>query len=550
MDTADDNHQQLDEMQSRITALLSIAADAIIAIDAAHRITVFNEGAEIIFGYKQAEILGQPLNAIIPQRFHNVHDRHLTELEAGPRAARRMGERQEIFARRKDGSEFPAEASIAMVGSKGERTFLAVLRDVSERKRTERLLSAHADELEMRVRERTLALELEIKAREEAQAQLVQSQRMEAFGQLTGGVAHDFNNLLTIITGNLEILDSSLDDSKSHNYVRRAIDAAEMGARLTSRLLTFARRRHLEPRRVDINELVLGMAELFERVIGVPITLSTILDPNLWATRADPSEIENAVLNLAINARDAMPDGGKLIIETRNTEFDAHDEGAVSGLTAGQYVVVSVTDTGAGMAPEIVKRAFEPFFTTKPTGKSTGLGLSTIYGFAQQSGGQVTLYSELGKGTTVSLYLPRDGGVEGDRDIAGSATVPLSENNETVLVVEDNPEVREVTLQRIEALGYVVREASSGAEAIAVLKGDPEIALVFSDVVMAGGMSGLDLERWIKEHSPHIKVLLTTGFSAEAIGSTEHGDRPTPILPKPYSRLHLARAIHDALSGD
>ncbi|MEQ1715151.1 MAG: PAS domain S-box protein [Hyphomicrobium sp.] len=537
----------LAELYASISALLSIAADAIVAVDAEHRITLFNEGAERIFGYSKPEILGQPLDVLMPSRFRPAHARHIGSLEIGQKTSRLMGERRDIYGLRKDGTEFPAEASIAMVAGTGPKSFLAVLRDITERKRTEAILAGHARDLEARVRERTEELEAEIHRREEAQAQLIQSQRMEAFGQLTGGVAHDFNNLLTIIGGNLELLAPELASEKARGHAKRASDAAEMAARLTSRLLTFARRRRLEARIVDLNELVLGMAEIVQRTIGSHLSLSTILAPELWLSRADPSEVENAVLNLVINARDAMPRGGRIVIETRNIKFGNGDEKVLPGLRKGHFVVVSVTDTGAGMTPEIASRAFEPFFTTKPTGRGTGLGLSTIYGFAQQSGGHVTLYSEVGKGTTVSLYLPRnmDGVVQSASP--GENEAPLSQNSETVLVVEDNAEVREVTLQRVEALGYVVLEAASGPEAIAILEANPGIQLVFSDVVMPGGMSGFDLAQWVAANKPAVPVVLTSGFAEGASGQQQGAAAVRAMLHKPYSRIDLALVLNAAL---
>ena len=533
---------------TRLAALLSIAADAIIVVDDANRIAVFNDGAEVIFGYRKEDVLGQPLGVLLPERFRQGHDRHIAAFGTAGQAARRMGERREIYGRRKDGSEFPAEASIAMVLTDGVKSYVAVLRDVSERKRTEQLLAEHARDLETRVKARTAELEAEIKRREDAQAQLIQSQRMEAFGQLTGGVAHDFNNLLTIITGNLELLAPETVTAKGQDHARRAADAASMAARLTSRLLTFARRSRLEPRVLDLNELVLGMAEIVQRTIGAHISLTTIVAPDLGLTKADASEVENAVLNLVINARDAMPKGGRIVIETRNAQFTNGDEKALSGLRRGPYVVVSVTDTGVGMEKEVAARAFEPFFTTKPHGRGTGLGLSTIFGFAQQSGGHLTLYSEVGKGTTVSLYLPRvPDGAAPDLQVE-DAGIPLSENNETILVVEDNPDVREVTLQRVEGLGYVVIEAVNAKEAIEILERGEPVDLVFSDVVMPGGMSGFDLARWIGENRAELPVVLTSGFAGDMSRAQGEAVPAVPLLNKPYSRLDLARALKAGLA--
>ena len=541
--TADDNKTELQIAEQQISTILAIAADAIISLNAQMRIMVFNDGAAAMFGYTKDEVIGQPLDILIPERFRLHHKEHVATFSTSRVAARRMGERQEIFARRKDGSEFPAEASIAKQEIGGQRVYMVVLRDVTERKRAQAELARANSQLEERVAERTRALEAEIKRREEAHAALIQAQKMEAFGQLTGGVAHDFNNLLTIVTGNLELLGANAMEPGSKVLLKRAVDAADMGAALTKRLLTFARRRSLSPQVLDLNGLVLGLMEILKRSIGEPITLSTMLAGKLWTTRVDPSEVENAILNLAINARDAMPNGGELMIETRNVEgselpFDGAGQ---------QFVMLSVSDTGEGMPAEVMERAFEPFFTTKEPGRGTGLGLSTVYGFAQQSGGHAAIESSPGRGTTVRLYLPR-----ADADTNATAAqfaeaVPMSEASEVILVVEDNDEVRELTMQRVEGLGYVVLEAESGPAAINLLRSGEHIDLVLSDIVMAGGMSGYDVASWVREHAPQIKVVLTTGYAAEEARHAPWEAGSGPILRKPYKRAQLAVALHDAL---
>jgi len=525
--------------QSQISAILAIAADAIISLDENLCITLFNDGAAAIFGYTSSEILGQPLEVLIPQRFRNDHHMHVAAFSASPIAARKMGQRQEIFACRKDGSEFPAEASIAKQVIGGRKAYMVVLRDVTERKQAEAALAQANSKLEARVADRTRALEAEIRRREEAQDALIQAQRMEAVGQLTGGIAHDFNNLLTIITGNLELLANEIDKD-THPSLVRAADAADMAAALTTRLLTFARRRRLTPQVLDVNEMVLNLTEILRRSIGEPIALTTVLAGNLWRPLADASELENALLNLAINARDAMPGGGNLVIETRNV---AAREAGLS--EDGDFVQISVSDSGLGMSPDVLERAFEPFFTTKEPGRGTGLGLSTVYGFAEQSGGHVSITSAPSAGTTVNIYLPR--ATQAIEPKAASAEpVPLSENAEVVLVVEDNPDVRELTLQRVEGLGYVALGAETGTAAVSMLEQHPDITLVLSDIVMAGGMSGYDLARWIGAHKPEVRVLLTSGYAPDDQKS-EAAD--LPVLRKPYKRAELANALRDALAG-
>ncbi len=548
-DTSHSEESELQRAEQQISAILTIAADAIISLDDRFRIILFNEGAMAIFGYAQNEIIGQPLEILIPTRFHKQHVDHVARFAASPSPARKMGERQEIFALRKDGTEFPAEASIAKRDIGGAKIYMVVLRDVTERKRFEAELARINSELEMRVAERTRELRSEIRRREEAQSALIQSQRMEAFGQLTGGVAHDFNNLLTIVTGNLELLSDELANDRSRMLLKRAADAADMGVGLTSRLLTFARRRRLSPQVLDLSELVLGLTELLKRSLGEPISLTTVLAGNLWPVRADPSEIENALLNLAINARDAMPYGGSLIIETRNIAAGLAEHKAEPMLGPGDFVLISVSDTGVGMTPEVLARAFEPFFTTKEPGRGTGLGLSTLHGFAEQSGGHAAVSSELGKGTTVSLYLPRthDEALPIAHDHA--TDIPMSEDSETILVVEDNPAVRELTLQRIEGLGYVVLEAENGPAAVRILERGEPVALIFSDIVMAGGMSGYDLARWAKTNAPNAKILLTTGFAEEEARADVRGSAGIQILRKPYNRAELAVALQAALKA-
>jgi PAS domain S-box-containing protein len=536
--------------EARFAGIVSIAADAIISINAARRITLFNDGAEHIFGYARDEVIGRPLDVLLPDRFAKTHGGHIDRFKTSAVSSRRMGERGEIFGRRKDGEDFPAEASISHLEIGGQSTFTVVLRDISERKRVEERLARSNAELETRVAERTHELNTEMQRREMTQAQLVRTQRMEAFGQLTGGVAHDFNNLLTVITGNLELLEMRLKDERERTLLKRAYDAAEMGARLTSRLLTFARRRQFETVQLNLNDCVVAMVDLLGRTLGEPIRLHTQFEPQLWTARADPSEIENAVLNLAINARDAMPKGGRLIIETTNVSVDDGQIGALSKLPAGDYVRLSVSDTGLGMSAQVQQHAFEPFFTTKQPGKGTGLGLSTVYGFTQELGGTVTIYSEIGHGTTVSVYLPRSDGQEPTVTQDRSDDVVPTSAGEAVLLVEDNVEVRQVTASRLAELGYSVIDVDGGPAAIEILKSGQAVDVVFSDIVMAGGMSGFDVAQWVHTNRPGLKMLLTSGYADEALRVQDRQAAGLKILRKPYNRSELARAIRQTLDGD
>jgi PAS domain S-box-containing protein len=537
-------------LEARLSSVLAIAADAIISIDEKSRIVMFNHGAEVIFGYPAEEIIGQPLEVLLPPRYRAAHGGHVRTFAASSVTARRMGERTEIFALAKSRREFPAEASISRLDEDGVPFFTVVLRDVTERKVAERRMAEVNVELGRQVAEQTRELQAEMQRREQAQTALAQAQRMEAFGQLAGGIAHDFNNLLTVITGNQELLEMRLQDPKQLGLLKRANEAAEMGARLTARLLTFARRRRLEPSLLDLNEQIIGMVELLRRSIGQQVTLTTNLAPRLGAVRADPSEIENAVLNLVINARDAMVGGGMLVIETADCCLEAGEVGRDAKLPAGDYVRLSVSDTGTGMSSEVLQHAFEPFFTTKEPGKGTGLGLSTIYGFVQQSGGTVTAYSEVGRGTTISIYLPRasdEGGVSGIR--SEPSEVPAGAG-EIILVAEDDEAVRIVTRQRLEDLGYRVLEAEDARKAIELLQSAREpVQLVLSDVVMPGGMSGFDLARWVATNAPTVRVVLSSGYPDEIARSHEGKLPAVRLLRKPYNRIELARAMRAALDS-
>lgn len=419
---------------------------------------------------------------------------------------------------------------------------VGALRDITERR-------LYLEELETRVAERTKALREEIQQREVAQAALVQSQRMEALGQLTGGIAHDSNNLLTVIMGNLEMIEDELHGHPAMKYLKEAEEAAHMGARLNQRLLTFARRRKLESKAINLNDHVLTLSELLRRTIGEGVDLTSNLAHNLWPARVDPSEIENAILNLAINARDAMPDGGSLRVETQNCVVGGDSASQGNGPAAGDYVKLTVSDTGSGMPAEVLARAFEPFFTTKDQGKGTGLGLSMLYGFVKQSNGHVAISSELGRGTTVEVYLPREAGIKSSRDDGHEDVGVIPGRGETILIVEDNAQVRALTAARLRRLGYQVTEADNGPHALAALESTDLPDLVFSDVVMPGGMSGFDVARAVWQRHPGQKILLTSGFAERLAPADDPLFADSTILRKPYSLADLARAIAQSLAG-
>ena len=371
---------------------------------------------------------------------------------------------------------------------------------------------------------------------------------MEAVGQLTGGVAHDFNNLLTVILGNLEMLEPRLaGDSQSGILLQEAMEAAELGAQLTERMLAFARRQPLEPTIIDLNALVRDMTDMLQRSLGASVEISTVLAKNLYRTKADPTQLQNALLNLCINARDAMPNGGKLSIETANTGIDEDYAKSRVEVTPGDYVMLSVSDNGTGMSQETLSRVLEPFFTTKEVGAGSGLGLSTIYGFSRQSGGHLRLYSELGVGTTVSLYLPRiDDEIAPDARPDEASGEPDT-NSETILVVEDDYRVRRTTVARVRELGYNVLEAANGQTALELLRDNPAVDLLFTDVVMPGGMMGSALAEEALQMNPGLKVLFTSGYTEHAgvqAGAIKEGG---DLLKKPYRRPELAAKLREIL---
>jgi PAS domain S-box-containing protein len=378
------------------------------------------------------------------------------------------------------------------------------------------------------------------------QQQLQQAQKMEAIGNLTGGMAHDFNNLLGIIIGNLDMLrDSAPLSSDDGELLGDALDAATRGADLIRRLLAFSRRQPLQPRPIAVNEMVSGIVGLLGRTLGEDIPISLDLAADIWPVRADPAQIEASLVNLATNARDAMPDGGRLMIATANRHLDADYAAGHDELTPGDYAMIEVSDTGAGIPPDVMARIFEPFFTTKEVGKGTGLGLSMVFGFAKQSGGHINVYSEPGAGTTFRLYLPRDGQDAMPAEEAAAVEPEGAGEGETVLIVEDNPGMRRIVRRQLVELGYRVLEADGAAAALDILARE-NVALLFSDIVMPGGMNGIALAEKAISDRPQIKIILTSGFPDAHLGDQVANIR---LLSKPYRRADLAQAVREALEG-
>ena len=513
------------ETERRFRLLVQGVRDyAIFMLDPDGLVTNWNTGAQRIKGYAADEIVGQHFS-----RFYTPEDREAgTPLRALETATRTGRFTAEGWRQRKDGSRFWASVVIdAVRDENGELIgFAKVTRDLTERREAE--------------------LELE-----RSRAALFQSQKMEAVGQLTGGLAHDFNNLLTGITGSLDLMAARLAQGRINElerYITAAQGAASRAATLTHRLLAFSRQQTLEPKAVDANRLVSNMEELIRRTVGPNIAIETVLAAGLWPCFCDPNQLENAILNLSINSRDAMPEGGRVTIETANTWID--QVGAIErDVPTGQYIAICVTDNGTGMPPEVVARAFDPFYTTKPVGKGTGLGLSMIYGFARQSGGHVRIYSEVGRGTTVKIYLPRHAGGKPTQVDGAEAPreLPRAEAGETVLVVDDEPTVRMLVGDTLAELGYQAIEAADATSGLKVLESDVKIDLLISDIGLPGGMNGKQMADKARLRRPDLKILFITGYAENAAVANGHLEPGMQVMSKPFPMDKLAARIRSII---
>ncbi len=507
------------QLRSLIDTVLDTMVDGIVTIDRRGIVQSYNKACIGLFGYTPEEVLGRSVSMLMPEPYRGEHDGYIAAyLKTG--VPRIIGTGREAIGRRKDGTTFPLELAIGESRQGGNHAFVGMIRDLTERHEAE-------------------------KQRE----QLRQAQKMEAVGQLTGGLAHDFNNLLAIIIGNLDLLhELRHGDPVADELVSDALESALLGADLTRRLLAFARRQPLQSERTDINEVIGGIMKLLTRTLGENIAIELALAPEVWPVLIDRAQFEAVIANLATNARDAMPKGGTLVIDTSNGRLDEAYAAAHAEVSPGDYVVIEVSDSGAGMPPEMLTRIFEPFFTTKEMGKGTGLGLSTVFGFMKQSGGHISVYSEPGKGTTFRLYLPR---------IAETAAAPPDRTaepasrggTETILVVEDNAGLRRVVVRQLSEAGYRLFEAQDADAAMTILDGPEPIHLLLTDIVMPGSMDGRDLARVAVRCRPSLKVLLTSGFPdarlAGAGGPTSH----SRLLSKPYRKDELQRAVREAIDA-
>ena len=521
--------EQRERAEGRFQHLVEGVTDyALFMLDPAGIVANWNTGAQRIKGYRESEIVGRHF-----ENFYTAEDRAAGVPARALATAEREGKFEaEGWRVRKDGSQFWANVVINPIRDRDGRLlgYAKITRDITER------------------REAQLSLQ-------RAQEQLVQAQKMEGIGQLTGGVAHDFNNLLTVIIGNLETTQRTLqslpaDAERLGRSVDNAMRGAQRAASLTQRLLAFSRRSPLEPKPVDLSRLVTGMSELLRRTLGEQIAIEAVLAGGLWRAHADPTQLEVSILNLAVNARDAMPDGGKLTIETANVYLDEAYAASQVEVVPGQYVVVSITDTGSGMTHDVLARAFEPFYTTKDIGHGTGLGLSQVYGFVKQSGGNVKIYSEIGQGTTVKIYLPRlHSDIEALAAPETSASVPKSSSGQTILVVEDEEDVRAYTTSILRELGYQVLEASMAPAALRMLRGHPDVKLLFTDVGLPGGMNGRQLADAARKLRPDLKILFTTGYARNAIVHDGRLDPGVVLISKPFTYALLASKISDLLDA-
>ncbi len=486
-------------------AMIKSSPLAVITLDANRIVRLWNDAAERVFGFAANETVGRPL-ALAPEGGEAEFDRLFRRAVSGE-----MLRDVRVRQRRQDGSlaDIAIWAAPLFDADHRPRGVLYLLDDVTER----RVMGA----------------------------QLAQAQKMEMVGQLTGGLAHDFNNLLSIIIGNAEyLIDCAEAKPESRECAQAALDASLRGAELTKQLLAFSRRQVLQPRVTDVNALVVGITKLLERALGGQIAVEVVAAEGLWLAMTDPAQVESALLNLAVNARDAMPSGGRLTITTANGHLDEDYARSRPEVTPGDFVTVAVTDTGTGMPPDVVKRVFEPFFTTKEAGKGSGLGLSMVYGFAKQSGGHVRIKSTVGEGTTVRLYLPRA--------VAGAAVAETAApdaafagGGKTILVVEDNAEVRKVVVRKLKEIGYAVVEAEDAVAALDLLAGGARIDLLFSDVILPGKLTGFDLAQAASRARPQLRVLFTSGYAEDA---PRDG---IDLLTKPYLRDDLARKIREVL---
>ena len=504
--------------EEMLRAVVDTAVDGVILIDASAKVLMFNPACERLFGYRAEEVIGRNVKMLMPAHFRDAHDGYVHNyLRTGER--RIIGIGREVQGQRKDGTVFPMDLSVGEAKQEGESIFVGIIHDLTERKKTEE--------------------------------QLAQAQKMEVVGQLSGGIAHDFNNLLTVIIGNAEFLIASLKPRPDlHTLADGIVRAGQRGAQLTQRLLAFSRKQILQPTAVDLNHLIGDLRDLLRRTLREDIHVSLTLADNLHTAVADPAQLESALLNLCLNAQDAMPAGGRLSLSTANIALDAGYSDRHLEVPPGDYVVIAVTDTGVGMSADVLPRVFEPFFTTKEVGKGSGLGLSMVYGFVKQSKGHVSIYSEPGLGTTIRVYLPAAEGLAPAKraDLEPESFEPLH-GREMILIVEDDPLVREYAVRCVESLGYRSVAAESGDEALRIIAEGQPIDVLLTDIVMPGGFSGWELAKRAATIIPGLRVLFSSGYALETLNERHQLPDGAMFLGKPYRKVDLERRLVETISG-
>lgn len=499
--------------QERLTGIIGSAMDAIITVDDQQRIVVFNKAAEQIFRCSAEQALGQPLDKLIPQKFREAHRQHVRTYGETGDSSRSMYSPGTLMGLRADGKEFPIEATISQVKTGPEKFYTVILRDISVRKQIE-------DELR-------------------------QAQKMEAVGQLAGGLAHEFNNYLGIILGYGDLLAQDEAQNESVRHVAAEIrGATQKAASLTRQLLAFSRKQVIEPTVLDLNALIWETHKLLRRLIPANIDVIPVLHPDLSQVKADPAQIQQILINLVVNARDAMPQGGKISIETADVVLDEEFSSRHVDVQAGDYVMLSVGDTGEGMDAETIFHIFDPFFTTKQAGKGTGLGLSTTYGIVKQSGGHITVASVKGKGTTFRIYFPK--WVAVDQDARASHSEQVVHKNETILLVEDEPALRKLLRAALERQGYRILEAKDGVEALLICQQNAAIDLIVTDLVMPR-MTGLQLREKVAALRPNMRFLLISGYAEDFVASLEQTSTLGDLLEKPFLTDELVRKVRELL---
>jgi len=500
-------------LQTLVDTVLDTLVDGLIIIDRTGRVQVYNRACGKLFGYSSGEVVGRNVKMLMPPEIEREHDQYLVNYQTtGIRKI--IGISREVVGQRKDGSTFPMHLAVGEATHLGEPIYVGIIRDLTERNQVE--------------------------------SQLRQSQKMEAVGQLTGGLAHDFNNILMLISINVEALLDQDVPTRTRERLEQIEKSAARAAELTQQLLAYSRRQPLQPRLTDLNELVVATSKLLGRTLGEDIEIEAILADDLWITNVDRTQLETSLVNLSLNARDAMPGGGQLLIETRNVILDQDYVSQNPDVAAGAYAMLAVTDTGSGIPPDALEKVFEPFFTTKEVGRGTGLGLSMVYGFIKQSNGHIKVYSELNRGTSIKMYLPRADGIVGAQPIANAPS--LATGNERLLVVEDNADVRARICEILRGLGYTVDDAADGVAGLAKCDAArPPYDLLLTDVVMPGPIGGKALADAVSSRWPAIPVVFMSGYTEDAITHQGRLDAGVRLLAKPFRRHELAQMIRQAL---